>query len=98
MKKSRFTAEQIAMALRQAEAGTPIAEICRTLSHRIRTFAEIPFDVALLEAAEAPRYQQIAEKALHLKRLALSNEAIARHIGVDGKTVAKALSWVLDRS
>jgi len=69
-----------------------------TRSQRIRTFAEIPFDVALLEAAEAPRYQQIAEKALHLKRLALSNEAIARHLGINGKTVAKALSWIRNRS
>jgi hypothetical protein len=55
------------------------------------------FQVALLETAEPPRYQQIAEKALHLNLLGLSHEAVARHIGVDGKTVAKALSWALDR-
>jgi len=55
------------------------------------------FQVDLVEAEAPPKYQQIAEKALHLKRLALSNEAIARHIGVNGKTVAKALNWALDR-
>ena len=55
------------------------------------------FEVELLEAEIPPKYQQIAGKALHLKRLALSNEAIARHIGVKGKTVAKALNWALDR-
>ena len=49
--------------------------------------------VALLETAEPPKYQQIAEKALHLNQLGLSNEAIARHLGIDGKTVAEALSW-----
>jgi putative transposase len=32
MKTSKFTDEQIAMALRQAEAGTPVGEICRTSS------------------------------------------------------------------
>ena len=68
-----------------------------TRSQRIGTFAEISFEVALLEAVVAPIYQQIAEKVLHLNQLGLSNEAIARRIGVDGKTVAKALRWVLDR-
>lgn len=32
MRKSRFTEEQIAMALRQGEGGTPIEEICRKMS------------------------------------------------------------------
>jgi len=56
------------------------------------------FEVVLLEIVEPPRYQQIAEKALQLKKLGLCNEAIGRHLGVDGKTVAKALNWILDRS
>jgi hypothetical protein len=55
-------------------------------------------EAVLLETDEPPKYQQIAEKASHLNQLGLSNETIARHIGVDGKTVAKALSWILRRS
>jgi putative transposase len=31
MRKSKYTEEQIAMALRQAKAGTPVADICRKL-------------------------------------------------------------------
>jgi putative transposase len=31
MKKSRFTGEQIALALRQAKVGTPFAEVCRKM-------------------------------------------------------------------
>ncbi len=31
MRKKRFTEEQITYGLRQAEAGTPVAEICRKL-------------------------------------------------------------------
>jgi hypothetical protein len=50
--------------------------------------------VALLVTAELPKYQQIAERVLHLNQLRLNNGAAARHIGVDGKTVAKALRWI----
>jgi len=31
MKKSKFTGEQIAFALREAEVGTPVAEVCRKM-------------------------------------------------------------------
>ena len=32
MKTSKFSDEQVAMALRQADAGTPVGEICRKLA------------------------------------------------------------------
>lgn len=32
MRTSRFSEEQIALALRQAEAGMPVKEVCRKLS------------------------------------------------------------------
>jgi putative transposase len=38
MKTSRFSNEQIAMALRQVEAGSPVEEICRKLEISQNTF------------------------------------------------------------
>lgn len=38
MKKSRFTEEQIVFALKQAELGTPVPEVCRKLDISDATF------------------------------------------------------------
>jgi putative transposase len=38
MKKSRFTEEQISFALRQAETGTPVAEVMRRTGISEQTF------------------------------------------------------------
>lgn len=38
MRTSKFSTEQIAQALRQAESGTPIVEICRELEVTEQTF------------------------------------------------------------
>ena len=38
MKKSRFTDQQIAFALKQAETGTPFEEVCRKLGISQQTF------------------------------------------------------------
>lgn len=37
MKKSKFTDQQISFALKQAESGTPIDEVCRMLGIIQRT-------------------------------------------------------------
>jgi len=38
MKKSKFTEEQIAFALRQAETGTRVGEVCRKMGVSEATF------------------------------------------------------------
>ncbi len=42
MKKSKFTEEQIAFALRQAEAGTPVEQVCRKLAISQETSPDCP--------------------------------------------------------
>jgi hypothetical protein len=46
--------------------------------------------VSLLDTSPPPVYQRIAQKALHLRELGLSDAAIARRLDVSDKTVAKA--------
>jgi putative transposase len=38
MKKTRYTEEQIAFALRQAETGTPVGEVIRKMGISTQTF------------------------------------------------------------
>jgi putative transposase len=38
MKKSRYTEEQIAFALRQADSGTPVVDVCRQMGISEATF------------------------------------------------------------
>ena len=38
MRKTAFTEEQVAYALRQAESGTPVLEVCRKLEISEQTF------------------------------------------------------------
>lgn len=38
MKKSRFSEEQIAYALRQADSGTPVGDVCRQVGVSEATF------------------------------------------------------------
>ena len=65
-----------------------------TWTVRIRTVAELPFEVFLVDYSSTPKYQEIAEKCLKLKEFGLSYRKIALHLFVDEKTVAKAINWI----
>jgi hypothetical protein len=67
-----------------------------TLSQRIRTFAEIPFEAAILDTAAPPIYQQIAPKAFQMQQLGMNSLAIAKRLGITDETVSKAIAWLLD--
>ena len=69
MKKSRFTEQQIAFALKQQEVGTPVDEICRKMGISDATFYKWKQKYAGLGPSELRRLKQLEEENLKLKRL-----------------------------
>ena len=69
MKKSRFSDEQIAHALRQSEAGSPVAEITRKLGVSEATFYAWKKKFGSMGTAEIRELRQLREENLKLKRL-----------------------------
>lgn len=69
MKKSRFTDEQIAFALRQAETGTSVAEVCRKMGVSEATFFNWKKKYGGLGVSELRRLKQLEEENKQLKKL-----------------------------
>ena len=69
MKKSRYTEEQIAFALRQAETGTPVAEVIRKMGISEQTFYRWKKVYGGLGVAEVRRLKQLEEENRKLKQL-----------------------------
>ncbi len=69
MRKSKFTEEQIAMALRQHEAGTPVADICRKLEISETTFFRWKKQFGSLGTPEIRELRALREEARRLKQL-----------------------------
>jgi putative transposase len=69
MKQKRYTDEQIAFALRQAESGTAVAEICRKLGVSEPTFYRWKKHFAGMGTVEIRRLKQLEEENAKLKRL-----------------------------
>ncbi len=69
MRKSKFTEEQIAYTLRQAESGVPVAEITRKLGITEQTFYRWKKRFAGLGVSELRRLRQLEEENRKLKRL-----------------------------
>jgi putative transposase len=69
MRTSAFTEEQIAFALRQAEAGTAVEEICRKLGVTQATFYRWKRKFAGMGVSEVRRLRQLEEENRKLKQL-----------------------------
>lgn len=69
MKKSNFTEEQIAFALRQAELGTKAIEVCRKMGVSEQTFYRWKKKYNGMGPVELRRLKQLEEENRKLKRL-----------------------------
>ncbi len=70
MKKSKYTEEQIAFALKQAELGTPISEVCRKLGIAEQTFYRWKNKYGGMLPCDMKWLRQLEEEHAKLKKLA----------------------------
>lgn len=69
MKRSKFSEEQIVYAIRQAESGTPVGDLCRQLGVSDATLYAWKQQYAHLGVSELRRLRQVEEENSRLKRL-----------------------------
>lgn len=69
MKKSKFTEAQIAFALKQAEMGTPVEDVCRKMGISQATFYAWRKKFGGLGVSELRRLRQLEEENRKLKQL-----------------------------
>lgn len=69
MKKTKYTDEQIAFALRQAETGTRVGEICRKLGISEATFYNWKKKYGGMSISEVRRLKQLEDENRRLKQM-----------------------------
>lgn len=69
MRKSQYTDRQIAFALRQAEGGTSVPEVCRKMGVSEPTFYRWKQKYGGLMPSEVQRLRQLEEENARLRRL-----------------------------
>ena len=69
MKRSKFTEQQIVFALKQAETGVPVAEVCRKMGISEATFFNWKRKFSGLGPAELRRLRQLEDENTRLKQV-----------------------------
>ena len=79
MRKSKFSEEQIAYALRQADSGTPVGDVCRQLGLSEATFYVWKKKYGKLGVSELREIRQLRDENARLKRL-VADLTLDKHI------------------
>ncbi len=69
MKSSRYTPEQVAFAMRQAESGTSVPEVCRKMGIAEQTFYRWKKKYAGMGVAEVRKLRILEKENRKLKQL-----------------------------
>lgn len=69
MKKSKFTEEQIAFALKQAETGTPVSQVIRKMGITEQTFYRWKKKYGGMLPSDLRKLRQLEEENRQLKKL-----------------------------
>lgn len=69
MKKTKYTEQQIAFALKQAETGTRVGEVCRKMGISEATFYNWKKKFGGLGVSELRRLNQLEDENQRLKRM-----------------------------
>jgi len=69
MKKSRFTDSQIIAVLKQAQAGTPVPELCREHGISAATFYKWRSKFGGMEVSMVGRMKELEEENRRLKKM-----------------------------
>jgi putative transposase len=79
MRKSKFTEEQIVYALKQAELGVPVLDVCRKYGVSEQTFYRWRKKYGGLEAGELRRLKQLEDENRKLKQL-VADLSLDKHV------------------
>lgn len=79
MKKSRYTEEPVTYALRLAESGTPVADVCRQMGIAEATFHLWKKKYGGLGVSEVRELRQMREENARLTRL-VADLTLDKHI------------------
>jgi putative transposase len=79
MQTSRFSNEQIVQALRQADTGTPVVDICRKLNVTETTFYRWKRRFTGLDVSEVRELKAVREENRKLKQL-VAELTLDKHI------------------
>jgi len=78
-RKSKFSEQEIVYALKQVEAGVPLAELCRKYGVSEQTFYRWRSKYGGLSASELQRLKQLEQENRQLKKL-VADLSLDKHV------------------